>query len=257
MNAFVSNKNAKTYTVPYDVQPSIAFKFESKDDYVYIDTWFELLGKPVNAWLALDSTKHAFDRIGAVVDGPILMPQTSDDEKAHRIAINKYAVPVMLQHLSNDALKQFISRHMHINVLIEQRSESLHVRTTDGWISVTQICKHLKLDVDDFVKCEQLRNLVGMFGAVIASEPISGDEKKSIVWIHPVGLLPLLLWVDMPSTLELMASYFMTNTSFLPNVDAMSLLLAKNMKLRAQAKAKETDLKPVPELESTESKSNT
>jgi hypothetical protein len=242
ISASVAGNKAKGY----EISAGPVFKFETKDDYVYVDKWFEQLGQSVEKWLEAPTTKRIFGRIAPLIDGPVVMSaldittttEEKKDKEPRRIAVNKYAVAAVIGFLKSDDLRSFVSDHMPINVLVSSKCESLHIRTTDGWFSVTRVSEYLGFNVDDFVKSEQVRNIVAMFGAVIAAEPVKGSNGKTTVWMHPVGLLPMMLWLDSPASLELMASFFMTSPDLLPNLDAMKPLMEKNMKLRAQAKAK-------------------
>jgi hypothetical protein len=162
----------------------------------------------------------------------------TNDTASTRIAVNKYVISAVLTYLNSSNLRRIVCQNMNIDVLVSRRCESLHIRTTDGWISVTQAASYLKFDANEFIKSDQLRNCIGMFGSVISINPEHGDSDKSIVWMHPIGLLPMLFWIDTPAALELMASYFMSNATFMPNVDAMIPLIDKNLKLRSLAKAK-------------------
>jgi hypothetical protein len=239
--ATTSKKSAKVYTVP----AAPVFRVETKDDYVFIDKWFTQLGKDTDEWLKNINTVRAFDRIQPLIKTPVLMavdkPTTKADEKHpdERVAVNKYIISIVLDWLDNDTLRQLVADKMPINILVSSRCESLHIRTTDGWYSISQVAEHLKFDVADFVKSEQMKTLINTFGPVAtANQSIRGGKEKT-VWGHPVVLVPMLLWINSTAALELMASYFMTDASLMPNIDAMVPLIEKNIKIRAAVKAKQ------------------
>lgn len=246
ISSTVSKKNQKVYTIP----AAPVFRVETKDDYVFIDNWFAQLGKSTDEWLKHVGTQRAFDRVQPLIETPVLMPGEDDEKEGDtRVAVNKYVISVVLDWLDNDVLRQVVADAMPVNILVSSRCESIHIRTTDGWFSVSQIAEYMKFDVADFVKSQQVKNLVETFGPVITVDQSIRGGKERTIWAHPVVLIPMLLWIDSTAALELMASYFMSDVSLMPNVDAMVQLVEKNVRVRAaikakqQAEAAETDTK--------------
>ena len=228
----------------YTISAGPIFKFEAIGDYVYIDKWFSELGQPLNKFLEAPTTKRIIDRISPLIKEPVvkLFEVKSDVENnaAPRIAVNKHLIPVILKYLNNDKLHRIVDDNMDVSILIAGRSESLHIRTSDGWISVTKAAAYFSFDVEKFIKCDPINNLINTFGEIISIEPIKGLSGDVNVWMHPIGLLPLMLWIDSVASLELMSSFFLSNSNLMPNLDSLKLIMEKNIKAKENNKKPET-----------------
>jgi hypothetical protein len=229
----LSGERASAYTI----SAGPVFKFETISEYIYVDKWFTETGQSLDKFLEMPSTKRVIDRILPLIKEHVvkqfeIKSDRDDDVLISRIAVNKNFIPVILKYLNNDKLHQIVNDNMEVSILIAGLGESLHIRTSDGWISVTKAAAYFSFDVEKFIKCEPINNLIGTFGEIISVEPIKSSNGDVNVWMHPVGLLPLMLWIDSVASLELMSSFFLSNSNLMPNLDSLKLIIEKNTKVR-------------------------
>ena len=221
------------------ISSSPMFKLVKAGDHVLVSDWFKKLGRPAQEYLDAFGTKQAIGRINKYVDAPLILrraelaeskdlsPETT--EGGAYIYVHKFMVVTVLDYLDNDDLRMMIGDKMPDNILITKMSESLLIRTTDGWFSATAFAAHFKKDPLEFVRTDDVIRIIKRFGSIVRVETNDiKDRRNKTVWCHPILLVNAMKWISEPAALELLAGYFMYSNVPLPDTDALTKLAKKH-----------------------------
>jgi hypothetical protein len=223
------------------ISSSLVFKFIAVGEYILVSNWFKKIGASFEAYANKFSTKQAIERISKHIDSPLIChtdivdsksPEDDACENGKYVYVHKYMVATVLSYLDTDDLKILVGDKLPNNILLTKMSESLLIRTTDGWFSATTFATYFKKDPLVFARTPEVISIIQKFGSVIRIEINDDkDRSKKTVWCHPILLLSAMRWISEPAALELLAGYFMYSSIPLPDTDALAKLAEKHTTL--------------------------
>ena len=212
------------------------FTVEQAGDYVYISDWFAQLGKNIDEYV--DAAGDAFARIKRYRKVPMIIRASekvvgetapADEKDGEHVYVYKFAVLTTTNFLQNDELRVAVGKAIPANVIAIQLCKALQWRTTDGWINGSCLAKYFNKDPLVFIRSQQVLRIVKVFKTVVRMElNDAANTTARTMWLHPILLMPFLLWTNELAAMEMMAGYFMFSGVPYPDVDVMARLIQRH-----------------------------